>query len=121
MRMTFKIRYEDGREVEAVAKPKDIVAFERQYGVSLQDFTGRQVQTKDGEQFVREAPMEWMFYLAWSPLHRQGREPRAFDEFLDDVDNVEEVEEEEPVPFDLAASDEPSPPSLSAPASAPAS
>ena len=99
MRMTFKVTYEDGREVEAVAKPKDIVAFERQYGQSMASF---------GDE-TKPPPMEWLFYLAWSPLHRSKREPRAFDEFLDDVDDVSPVEEPEPVPFPPAPSDEPSP------------
>lgn len=98
MRMTFKVTYEDGREVESVTKPKDIVAFERQYGQSMAAFGGD-----------KPVPMEWLFYLAWSPLHRSKREPRAFDEFLDDVDDVSPVEEPEPAPFDPAPSDGPSP------------
>jgi hypothetical protein len=100
--MTFQVKYDDAREVEAVAKPKDIVAFERQYGVS---FATAFADEKN------PAHMEWMFYLAWSPLHRQGRDPRAFDEFLDDVDAITPVEEEveEAVPFPKAASDEASP------------
>lgn len=99
MRMTFKVTYDDGREVEAVAKPKDIVAFERQYGQSMAAFGDED----------NPAPLEWLFYLAWSPLHRSKREPRAFDEFLDDVEDVEPVEEPEPVPFPQAPSDGPSP------------
>lgn len=99
MQMKFTVTYEDGRVVEAVAKPKDIVAFERQYGQSMAAF---------GDE-TKRPPMEWLFYLAWSPLHRSKREPRAFDEFLDDVEDVEPVEEPEPVPFPPAPSDEPSP------------
>jgi hypothetical protein len=101
MRMTFSVKYDDGRVIEAVAKPKDIVAFERQYGVSFGEFADE----------VKTPPVEWMFYLAWSPMHRQGREPRAFDEFLDDVDEIEPVEdaEGEPAPFPEAPSAETSP------------
>lgn len=99
MRMTFKVKYEDGREFEAVAKPKDIVAFERQYGVSMAAF---------GDE-AKPPPMEWLFYLAWSPLHRSKREPRAFDEFLDHVEEVEPMDEPEPVPFETAPSEGPSP------------
>lgn len=95
--MHFTVKYDDGREVEAVAKPKDVVAFERQYGVSFAEFM-------DGG-----ARMEWIYYLAWSPLHRQKRDPRAFDEFLDDVDDVVMKGEEPAAPFDPAPSDEKSP------------
>ena len=95
MRMTFTVRYDDGREVEAVAKPKDMVAFERQYGVSMADFASE----------TKAPAMEWLYYLAWSPLHRQGREPRAFDAFLDDVDAITPVEDEADVAaFPQAAS-----------------
>lgn len=89
MRMTFTVKYDDGREVEAVAKAKDLVAFERQYGVSVAAFADQ----------ADPARIEWIYYLAWSPLHRQGREPRAFDEFLDDVDDIEEQEAEPVAPF----------------------
>jgi hypothetical protein len=98
--MTFTVKYDDGREVEAVAKPKDIVAFERQYGQSMAAFGDSS----------NPPPMEWLFYLAWSPLHRQGREPRAFDEFMDDVEDITPIEDAEPaVPFVTAPSDEPLP------------
>lgn len=98
MKMSFRVTYDDGRVVESVAKPKDIVAFERQYGQSMAAFAGD-----------APVPMEWVFYLAWSPLHRSRQEPRAFDEFLDDVDDVTPIEEPEPAPFVSAPSAEPSP------------
>lgn len=100
MRMAFNVTYADGSVVEAVAKPKDIVAFERQYGQSMAAFGNAE----------KPPPMEWLFYLAWSPMHRQGREPRAFDEFLDFVEDIEPFEDEaaDAAPFDPAPSDEPS-------------
>lgn len=97
--MTFKVVYEDGREVEAVAKPKDIVAFERQYKQSMAALGDEK----------NPPPMEWLYYLAWSPLHRQGRETRAFDEFLDFVDSVDSVEDEPVDPFPPTPSGEASP------------
>lgn len=95
----FKVTYNDGREVQAVAKAKDIVAFERQYDIPFSAFT------------AGEARLEWIYYLAWSPLHRQGREEASFDAFMDLVDEVEEVEDEAPavVPFERAPSGEESP------------
>jgi hypothetical protein len=99
--MTFRVVYDDGREVESVAKPKDIVAFERQYGVSMAAAFADESQPP---------PLEWLFYLAWSPLHRLKQDPRAFDEFLDDVDSIEALEDaEEAAPFPPEASVEPSP------------
>ena len=92
--MRLRVTYLDGRVVETVARPKDIVAFERQYQVSFADFSN----------------LEHVYYMAWSPLHRSGAESHPFDEFLDLIDNVEEIEDEkEPVPFETAPSDEPSP------------
>lgn len=97
MRMEFKVTYEDGREVEAVAKPKDIAAFEAQYDMSVAVFADE----------ARPPRMTWLYYLAWSPLHRQGREPRAFDEFLASVEDIEAKDEvPEAVPFETAPSAE---------------
>lgn len=98
--MTFKVTYDGGAVVEAVAKPKDFVAFERQYGQSMASF--------DPESGVTP-PLEWLFYLAWSPLHRQQREPEAFDGFLDKVDDIEVVDTDAADPTQPAASDVPLP------------
>lgn len=104
MKLTFSVVYEDGRKVESVAKPKDIVAFERQYGQSIASLD------------LDNCHMEWLYYLAWSPLHRQGRDTQAFDAFLDSVDEISAKEEEEaPAPFLPAASDGTSPDSPSEP------
>lgn len=92
MRMTFKVKYSDGREVESVAKPKDVVDYERHYRASFLAFGPG-------------SPMEHLYWLAWSPLHRQGLDTRDFDAFLSDVDEVETVEEAPPVPTEPAASD----------------
>lgn len=87
MRMDFKVTYLDGREVQATARPKDIVAFERQYGKSFADFAGDNKGSMP--------PMEWMYYLAWSPLHRMREERAAFDEFLDLVEEIEALDDKE--------------------------
>lgn len=108
MRMTFKVTYLDGRVVQSVARPKDIVAFERQYNKSMADFADK----------TKQPPMEWLYYLAWSPLHRLREERAAFDEFLDLVDEIEgDVEVPVVDPTQPAASAASSPASRSAPAS----
>lgn len=100
METKFRITYTDGRVVESIAKPKDFVAFERQYGTSLAGLGDEK----------NPPPLEYVFYLAWSPLHRTGSEPRAFDEFLDAIEDVESVEEKPAaVPFTPTPSVEPSP------------
>lgn len=81
MRMSFTVTYDDGRVVEAKAGPKDFVAFERQYGQSITKFSD-------------DARMEWVYYLAWAPLHRTRQERADFDGFLDIIDDVEPVEDD---------------------------
>jgi hypothetical protein len=100
MKQSFEITYDDGRKVLAVAKPKDFVAFERQYDKPMTAFSGG--GTHD----------EWLYYLAWSALHRSGSEPAAFDEFLDHVDDLEVIGDEV-APLPLAPSPETSPSSPS--------
>lgn len=96
IKFEFEVEYADGRKVVARPKPKDFVAFERQYGLSI-------------ESMDKNARLEHMYYLAWSPLHRTGQEPRAFDEWLDAVEDIGDVEEEAPVAHPQGASAEPSP------------
>lgn len=82
MKMDFEVVYADGRKVACSAKPKDFVAFERQYG-------------KTFSAFANDPAMEWVYYLAWAALHRMRQEPADFDGFLDVVDDVTPVNDEE--------------------------
>lgn len=93
MRMVFKVKYADGHEVEAVAKPRDVIDFERKYGTSFGQFGSA------------ATPVEWLYFMAWSPLHRTSKDTRAFEAFIDDLDEIEVLDEETPVPFDPAPSD----------------
>lgn len=104
MKMTFEVTYIDGRVVEAKAMPKDFVAFERQYGTTLAGLD------------EASTPLEHIYYLAWSPLHRSGIEPGSFDEFLDRLEEVDTKEEAAAAvdPTQPEASVEPSPDSPSA-------
>lgn len=85
MRLVFKVEYDDGREVKAVAKPVDIMEYERRYHTSFM-------------QFSNASPMEHIFFLAWAPLHRTGTDPRDFEAFMADIAVIEEVDEKPPVP-----------------------
>lgn len=100
MKMQFEVAYQDGRKMSVTAKPKDFVAFERQYGRSMTEI-------------AENAPLEWLYYLAWSPLHRSAQEPGDFDAFLDVVDDVTPVEDAEAPTAADPTQPEPSPALLS--------
>ena len=103
MKMDFEVEYADGRKVAASARPKDFVAFERQYGMSVAAFS-------------KDPQMEWVYYLAWAALHRLRQEPADFDGFLDVVEDVNPVNVDEETP---AAAADPSSPEVSAEPSSP--
>lgn len=100
MKMKYRVVYDDGREVEAVAKPVDIMEYERRYRVSFM-------------QFGDATPLEHVYFLAWAPLHRSGKDPREFDAFMADVDTIEGVEDDVPVPTKRGRSGAKSPASQS--------
>jgi hypothetical protein len=71
----LKVTYVDGREVTVLASPRAQVETERHFkGI-------------DDAQRV-----EASFYLAWASLHYAGKEPAAYEAWLDLVTGAEEVE-----------------------------
>lgn len=98
MKLPFKVTYDDGREELVTALPRDVVEFERRYGVPYSTLSGG----------GRE---EYWFWLAWSPLNRAGRDTRDFEGFINAIVGVELVPEDEPdtAPFEKAPTDESSP------------
>lgn len=104
MRIPIKVTYDDGREVRAVAKPRDVVEFERRYGISYTEAMAN--RAKPGHE-------EWWYFLAWSPLHRAGEDTRDFEPFVDALAAIEVLPDDEgapePVPFEKAPSDGQSP------------
>jgi len=81
------VTYLDSRKVRTSATPRDFVNFERQFAQSVTAFrNGAAVK------------YEWLCYLAWSSLHRAGKEPADFDSFLDTVEDVDPVEDEPELP-----------------------
>lgn len=77
----FRVKYADGREVETATKPKDLIGFERHFGIPLADSHGS---------------MEHLIWMAWVSLFNAGKEPRDFDNFLEVIDEVEQLEQEAP-------------------------
>lgn len=104
MRIPIRVVYDDGREVRTVAKARDIVEFERRYGIAYSEAMAN--RAKPGHE-------EWWYFLAWSPLHRAGLDTRDFEPFIDALDELEVLPDEEepkdPVPFETAPSDGSSP------------
>jgi hypothetical protein len=102
VKIPIKVTYDDGREVRTVAKLRDVVDFERRYQISYTDAMGR--REKAGNE-------EWWAFLAWSPLHRSGEDTRDFEAFVNSVDDLEVLPDEEPdpAPFEKAPTDESSP------------
>lgn len=99
----------DGQSHEfGEAKIGDLVAFERYFEVKatvLQptpkfDDDGLAVYDDEGEQVLEpaEVSLEWMAFLLWRSLRRQGviDKNTAFDDdFLDRIDSFEQVDAEE--------------------------
>lgn len=104
MQIPIKVVYADGREVRAVAMPRDVVEFERRYGISYTEAMAN--RAKPGHE-------EWWYFLAWSPLHRKGEDTRDFEPFIDALESILVLPpsdgEPDPVPFDQGTSDGPSP------------
>lgn len=76
--LRFRVKYADGKEVEVATRPKELIGFERTYGISL----------SDAERWEHTA------FMAWLCLHNRGQEPRDFDSFVDVIDECEQLEDE---------------------------
>jgi hypothetical protein len=73
----LKVTYTDGTEIEVLAGPRAQVDLERHFKMSIQEAKN----------------IEHVYYLAWTALHLSGKEPRAFDEWLDDLVDVDQLGE----------------------------
>jgi hypothetical protein len=99
----LKVKYADGREETVETTPRDIIEFERRY------------QTSYGEAFANPTTPgreEHWYWMAWSPLHRAGKDTRDFEPFIDAIVSVQFVPEEvQADPFPQAPTEGSSPPS----------
>lgn len=74
--LKMNVTYTDGRAIEVIVSPRAQVETERHFkGIE-------QAQTQR---------LESHYYLAWASLHRAGKEAAQFEEFLDLVADVEEL------------------------------
>ena len=94
----FKVRYQDGRELEVRVMPKAQVMFETHFNTTMSVVATNPSATQG-------------YYLAWAALHCAGMEGREFDPFIEAIEEViPQQPEETPDPTQTAPSPEPSSP-----------
>ncbi len=77
IKLRASVTLEDGTSFPDVrVMPGDVVRFERHFGIRIADAGDR-------------PPLEQVLFLAWSPLHRKAMTSLTFDEFCDQVDEVD--------------------------------
>lgn len=93
----MRATYVGGREVVVRVGPKSLVAFERQYQVSMLDYN-------------RVRTLEQTYWPVWHALCEAGEEEREFDDWLGDMERVgAELDTPENPVGDEAVNPEPDP------------
>ena len=75
MNFNLQVVYSDGTTTDVVGKAVDIVAFEREFSISMASLQN-------------EVKLTHLFYLAWHAEHRTGNTKEDFDKWLEGVDMV---------------------------------
>lgn len=88
MALRMRVTYTDGRCVEIIASPRAQVMTEEKFGGIKADNRLRA-----------------SYFMAWAALHRAGKEGADYDAFLDSIEAVDDVDDEEV----LAADADPTP------------
>lgn len=78
----------NGDEIVAPITPKSAIDFERHFKMGLP------------KAFTTEQKMEHLFWLGWACVKATGRVVKPFDQWLEQVQNVELVANTEPDPFE---------------------
>ena len=91
MASKLKITFTDGREVEVLAGPRAEVACERHFKKSILEIGN-------------SGSIEAVYFLAWAALHFSGKEPKGFDDFLNDLADVDYLTAETENPTEQAQS-----------------
>lgn len=73
MKLTIKVRYNNGEEIEVTPILSDQVAFERT--ARLRDWGT-----------ATDSPLTFAAFLAWKALQRTGQTEYSFEEFLESVE-----------------------------------
>lgn len=75
MRIALKVEYVDGSGAEVMASAPDLIAFERHYDKPMMVF-------------AEDVRIEYLFWLAWTALHRRKVISEDFDTWIERVDEV---------------------------------
>ncbi len=108
-RLMINITWEiavDGDTFEVSSKARDIINFERHFGVASTALAARKTRDADGNVELDSSHIrqEWLLYLAWSAAKRTGRFGGDFEAFLDALDEFPTIKAQEPaVPTNAGA------------------
>jgi hypothetical protein len=90
----YKITHQDGTVVEAIGRKVDAVKFERQFKMPISNLFG------DGGIYT-----EHLWFFGWCAEARDNPEILSFDDWMEEIEGVDIVtEEEEPTPTDPSSS-----------------
>lgn len=87
MQVALHVSYSDGSGVDVTATAPDLIAFERHFD-------------KPFTVFGTEMRLEFILWLAWRSLSRQGKTGLEFDPWMETVESVGLQETTEPPPLE---------------------
>lgn len=82
LNLTLRVVRPGGDEKTYAIIPKVVVAFERQFGVGI------------GRAFQEQQKAEHLYWLAWKAEQASGAVVKPFDDWLDNVNDVELIEDD---------------------------
>lgn len=87
MQVALHVSYDDGSGADVTATAPDLIAFERHFD-------------KPFTVFGTEMRLEFILWLAWHSINRQGKTNMDFDAWLETVESVGLQETTEPPPLE---------------------
>lgn len=105
MKLTIRVVQSDGQELRITTGYADSIALEERYGIATTDFAPKPVIGPDGKQATAPdgTPLEtitihaaWLAFLAWNALRRKKETSMAFDEWREQIEELELAGDESP-------------------------
>lgn len=102
MKLDLRIVLSDGQEVLVTTGYADAIALEEKFGIKQTDFAPRPVIGPDGKQVIGAdgEPLEqvdiaasWLAFLAYNSLKRKKEVSVSFEEWRDNVEELELVQD----------------------------
>jgi hypothetical protein len=90
MKVALHVDYSDGSGVDVEATAPDLIAFERNFD-------------KPFTVFAENLRLEYLVWLAWQTLKRQGKTSLEFDPWIETVGGIALGEAVDPVPLESKA------------------